>query len=147
MLSEFLTLVFLLCLSNRLWFDHFHKFDHGHVVAWDGVVSNVGSMTIKFDNNFVHTLREVRQIPLISKNIISMGELKCTCFRVLEMYKGILRAFKATRKNDIYITHVEVIGGLNSTITNTDHTQKWYYSKDVFVKDMVSNIPFYDRCV
>lgn len=48
---------------------------------------------------------------------------------ILKMFKGALRAFNATRRNDIYITHVEVMSDLKSIITSTDtnHTQNWYH--------------------
>lgn len=39
---------------------------------------------------------------------------------MIKMFKGTLRAFKAIKKNDIYITHVEVVGGLSLTIDSID---------------------------
>ncbi|KAL2527180.1 Retrovirus-related Pol polyprotein from transposon TNT 1-94 [Abeliophyllum distichum] len=111
--------------------------DHGHVVAWAGVayrITGVGNITVKFDSGFVHTLRKVRYVPHMGRNLISIGELDSTGFMdrlgngMIRMCKGALRAFKATRRNSIYITHAEVMSGLNSTISSidTDHTQKWH---------------------
>lgn len=55
-----------------------HESDHGHVIIWDGVSNNItsnGYVTIKFDSGFVHTLRDVRYIPHIGGNLISLRKL------------------------------------------------------------------------
>lgn len=44
----------------------------------------------------------------------------------MKIFKGALRAFKAPRRNGIYIMHVEVLDSLNFIIVDTDHTQKWH---------------------
>ncbi|KAL2512601.1 Uncharacterized protein Adt_18201 [Abeliophyllum distichum] len=166
--------------SNKFWFDHLHESDHGHVVAWGGVayrITGVGNVTVKFDSGFVHTLRKVRYVLHMGRNLISVGELESTGFMgrlgngMIRMCKGALRAFKATRRNGIYITNAEVMSGLNSTISSFDtkHTQKWHNrlthisvkglkflnDKGVFGKDQVrcmmfsSGVPksFWDEAV
>ncbi|KAL2526103.1 Uncharacterized protein Adt_11157 [Abeliophyllum distichum] len=123
--------------SNKFWFDHLHESDHEHVVAEGRVtyrIIGVGNVIVKFDSGFVHTLKEVRYVPYMGRNLISIGELESTSFMgrlgngMIRMCKGALRAFKATRRKGIYFTHAKVMSGLNSTISSIDidHTQKWH---------------------
>ncbi|KAL2531942.1 CCHC-type domain-containing protein [Abeliophyllum distichum] len=67
--------------SNKFWFDHLYESDHGNVVVWGEVayrITGVGNVTVKFDSGFVHTLREVRYVPHMGRNLISIGELEST---------------------------------------------------------------------
>lgn len=77
---------------------------------------------------------------------------------MIKMFKGTLRAFKAIKKNDIYITHVEVVGGLSLTIDSIDTNNtrkknnrlshvsvmglKFLNVNGVFGKDQVYTCPF-----
>lgn len=93
-------------------------------------MSSVGSGTVRFDIDFVYTLKGVRYIQNIGKNLIFVETLEHTYFtgvQMLKMFKEALRAFKLSRNNDIYITSVEVMGNLNFTITNTNYAWKWHY--------------------
>lgn len=79
----------------------------------------------------------------------------------MKIFKGALKACKAIRRNSIYITHAEVMGGLNFSITDTDHTKKWHNrlahvsvkglkllnDKVVFGKVQVFDMSFCDHCV
>ncbi|KAL2487396.1 Uncharacterized protein Adt_32152 [Abeliophyllum distichum] len=97
-------------------------------------ITGISDVTVRFDSGFVHTLKGVRYIPHMGRNLISAGELEKIGFvgvlgnGMLKMTKGALRAFKAVRRNGIYIVRAEVVDGLNSTIASidTDHTQKWH---------------------
>lgn len=125
----------------------------------------MGSVTVRFDGLYTHWKR--LYIPHMGKNLISMWDLERKGFAgilgegVMKILKGVLRAFKATRINGIYIMHVEVMGGINSSIVDTNYTKKWqnrlaYISvkelkflndKDMFGKDQVFDMPFCDHCV
>lgn len=38
-------------------------------------MKGVGNVTLKFENGFVYTLERVRYVPMLSRNLISMGGL------------------------------------------------------------------------
>lgn len=40
------------------------------------MVTSMGRVTVRFDNGFVHTLKKVRYIPHMERNLILMGELE-----------------------------------------------------------------------
>lgn len=88
--------------SNKLWFDHLHESDGGNVV-WGRVafkINSKGSVTGRFDSDLVHTLKEVRYIPLMDRNLILVKGLERTSFigtiddGVLKIFKGALRPLR-----------------------------------------------------
>ena len=93
-------------------------------------MAGVGDITIKFENGFVHTLNRVKYILQMDRNLISVGELGKIGFTggvgsvMIKIFKGALKAFKAVRKNGIYITYVEVISGTTTIASINIDTHK-----------------------
>ncbi|KAL2491142.1 CCHC-type domain-containing protein [Abeliophyllum distichum] len=154
------------------WFKNLHESNYGHVVLCDNsayTVAGIGDVTLKFDTGFVYTLNDVRFIPELSRNLISVGQLERIGFTgkigngMLKLMKGALVTCKGTRRNEIYLTTGEVIRGLDSSISSTkiDYTHKWHNrlahvsikglkllnDKNIFGKDCVSDLSFCDHCV
>lgn len=85
-----------------------------------------------FDIDFVYTLKDVRYILELSKNLISAEKLEKADFTskiengVLKLVKNALFSVKGTRKNDIYITIGKAIRGLDFSIASVkvDRTHK-----------------------
>lgn len=77
--------------------------------------------SLKFNTGFLYTLRNVRYILELSRNLISVGRLEKSDFfgkigdGILKLVKDVLVSMKETRKNDVYITIGEVIKGLYSS--------------------------------
>jgi hypothetical protein len=119
--------------SEKNWFCKLHESKVGHVVLCDNfayTIAGIGNINVKFDTGFVYTLKDVRYIPELSRNLISVGRLEKDDFTgkigngMLKMIKGALVSIKGIKKNDIYITIGEVIRDVNSSISSTkiDHT-------------------------
>ena len=144
----------------------------GQVVLCDNfsyTIAGIGDIKIKFNTGFVYVLKEVRYIPELSRNLISVGRLEKDNFTgkiendMFKMMKGALISIKEIKKNDIYITTGEVIRGLNSSISSAkiDHTHTWHSrlahvsikglkllnEKGAFGNDCVSDLSFCDHCV
>jgi hypothetical protein len=97
--------------SHRSWFSSYQSID-GSVVFMGNDVScktvGIGSIKIKMFDGIVRTLMEVRHVPKLKNNLISLGFLdsrgyKCTCQGgVLKVSKGILVVMKATKIGNLY---------------------------------------------
>lgn len=64
--------------SQDDWFENLHKSNDGHVVLCDNSAYNVvgiGDINLKFDS-FVHTLKDIKYIPELFRNLISVGRLE-----------------------------------------------------------------------
>ena len=58
--------------SHKDWFENLHESNDGHVVLCDNSAYSVVGMsdiTLKFDTGFVYTLKDVRYIPELSRNL------------------------------------------------------------------------------
>jgi len=64
---------------NRDWFSSFEKLDGSFTIMGDDHPCNVeemGTFRIKMDDGIVRELKEVRYVPQLKKNLISVGTLK-----------------------------------------------------------------------
>lgn len=62
---------------HKNWFENLHKSDDGHIVLCDNFVCTiVGVGDVTFDTSFVYTLKKVRYIFAMSRNIISVGRFE-----------------------------------------------------------------------
>jgi hypothetical protein len=102
-----------MCL-HRNWFSTYQTIDDGVVFMGNDFSCKfvgVGSIWIKMIDGSVRTLIDVRQVPELRKNLISLGVLdyagyKCTNqVGVLKVSKGILIVMKAKRNKNLY--HLE----------------------------------------
>eukprot|EP01018_Ginkgo_biloba_P027656 Gb_41806 [translate_table: standard] len=99
-----------MCL-HRSWFSSYQPVD-GSVVFMGNDVScetvGIGSVKIRMFDGIVRTLTEVRHVPELKKNLISLGVLdsagyKCTCQGgVMKVSKGILVVMKAKKIRNLY---------------------------------------------
>jgi hypothetical protein len=71
-------------------------------------IVGVGSVQIKMHDGFVRTLTDVRHVPELRNNLISLGVLYSVGYRcttqggVLKVSKGILVVMKAKRIGNLY---------------------------------------------
>ncbi|KAL2465218.1 Uncharacterized protein Adt_41069 [Abeliophyllum distichum] len=85
---------------------------HGGGVAYN--ITSIGDVTVRFDSGVVHILKGVRYILYMGRNLIYVEEMEKIGFfgvfgnGMLKMTKCALRAFKAVRKNGIYIVRTDV---------------------------------------
>ncbi|GJY56996.1 retrovirus-related pol polyprotein from transposon TNT 1-94 [Tanacetum coccineum] len=91
---------------NHDWFVTYEEFDYGHVFMGNDSpckVVGIGAIRIKMHDGVVRTLTDVRHVPDLKKNLISLGVLGLKGFKytiengVLCVLKGALLAMKATK--------------------------------------------------
>jgi hypothetical protein len=99
-----------MCL-HRNWFSTYQSIDGGVVFMGNDFsckIVGVGSVWIKMHDGSVRTLTDVRNVPKLRKNLISLGVLdsdgyKCTTQGgVLKVSKGILVVMKGKRIENLY---------------------------------------------
>jgi hypothetical protein len=99
-----------MCL-HRNWFSTYQSIDDGVVFMGNDFsckIVGVGNVRIKMHDGSVRTLTDVRHVPELRKNLISLGVLdyvgyKCTTQGgVLKVSKGILVVMKAKMIGNLY---------------------------------------------
>jgi len=80
-------------------------------------------------------LKDVRYVPQLKRNLISVGSLKALSLEVsirdvLKMVKGLMVVLKGARRNNLYYLKDSTITGQVMTFTNSDNdcTQLWHIS-------------------
>ena len=144
----------------------------GHAIVCSNIaykVIGIGDITLKLDSGYVLKLRDVRFIPEMARNLISVGELEKNGFtrkienEMIKMFKEAMVVCKGVRRNGIYALPAKVVSSLgfhidsiNSDAIKKCHNRlahvsvrglKFLNDKGVFGKDYVSDIPFCDHCV
>ena len=93
------------------WFASFEKLDSGLVQMRDNStysMDGVGIVLIKMFDGMMRELKDVRYIPQMKKNLISIGALEAQGLefsdrdRVLKMLKGSMVVLKGVRRNNLY---------------------------------------------
>ena len=96
---------------NRAWFFKFEKLDGCFTVMGDDPcnVEGMGAVRIKMDDEIVRELKEVRYVPQLKRNFISVGALTMLGL-VISIRDGILKMNKGS---------MAVIKGSAGTISTT----------------------------
>jgi hypothetical protein len=81
---------------NRDWFDTYMSVNSGIVTMGNGVhckITSIGNIRIKMFDDVVKTLCDVRHVPEVEKNLISLGTLDSNGYG----YKSVSRVMKVTK--------------------------------------------------
>ncbi|GJU24648.1 transposable element [Tanacetum coccineum] len=160
---------------NRDWFMTYEEFDGGHVFMGNDSpckVVGIGTIRINMHDGVVRTLTDVRHVPDIKKNLISLGVLDSKGFKytsengVLRVSKGALVMMKATKgTSSLYTLQGETITGSasvscseksNSYLTKLWHMRLGHMSEKGMVilskrglldNHKVANLEFCEHCV
>jgi len=91
------------------------------------VVEGIGTVRIKMFDGIVRDLKEVRHVPQLKRNLISVGALKTLGLvvsiqdGVLKMTKGSMVVMKGVRRNNLYyLKGSTVIGQVETSIAADD---------------------------
>ena len=122
---------------HREWFKYYKSINDGVVYMGNDVSCNIvgiGSIQIKMFDGTNKILTDVRHIPELRKNLISLGVLDTNGYKtfiqsgVMKFYKGILLVMKAKKVGNIFqlegrteSDHVSTISENNS---NSIHERK-----------------------
>ncbi|GKA87844.1 retrovirus-related pol polyprotein from transposon TNT 1-94 [Tanacetum coccineum] len=100
----------------------------------DSVVG-IGTIQIKMFDGTVRTLKDVRHVPELKKNLISLGTLDSIgCDYqgrggVLKVSKGALVVMKGEKTNGLYLlkgSMITGVAGVSSSLTKLDTTKLWH---------------------
>jgi len=114
---------------NRDWFSSFEKLEGCSVVMGDDhpcTMEGVGTIQIKMFDVMVRELKEVRYVPQLKKNLISVEALETLGLVVSikngvpKMTKGSMVVLKAVRQNNLYYLKGSTVTGQVATSTNSD---------------------------
>jgi len=115
---------------NRDCFSTFEKLDGCFAIIGDDhqcKVEGIGTLRIKIFDGMVRELKEVRYVPQIKKNFISVGTLKVLGHGVsvrdgvLKITRGSMVVLKDVRRNNLYyLMGSTIIGQVATSISSGD---------------------------
>lgn len=124
---------------NRDWFSTYEPVSQGVVLMGNNAsckVAGIGTVKIRMFDGVVRTLSDVRHIPDLKKNLISLGTLDGKGYKytgeggVLKISKGALVSMKGTRQaGKLYVLlGSTVIGDADvvSSLSDADVTKLWH---------------------
>ena len=94
---------------------------HGHGDDHPCNIEGMGTVRIKMDDGIVRELKEVRYVPQLKRNLISVGVLKALGLvvsirdGVLKMTKGSMMVMKGVRWRNLYYLKGSTVTGLVET--------------------------------
>jgi hypothetical protein len=123
--------------SHREWFSDYSHVHDGDVIIGDESpleISGIGCVQIKVYDDIFKTLTNVRYIPKLKTNIISLGTLEAMGFKfsvdngALKVSQGNRVVLKAERINNLYYLQGSTIIGTAtvSIASNTSNTKLWH---------------------
>jgi len=89
-------------------------------------MEGVGTIQIKMFNGMIRELKEVRYVPQLKRNHISVGDLEILGLvvsikdGVLKITKGSIVVLKAVRQNNLYYLKGSTVTGQVATSTDSD---------------------------
>ncbi|KAK3040718.1 hypothetical protein RJ639_028008 [Escallonia herrerae] len=114
---------------NRDWFVTYRSFDGGKVLMGNNVACKmvgIGSIQIRMHDGIVKTLTDVRHVPELRKNLISLGTLDSNgcSYRatggVMRIMKGALVVMKGLKQNSLYLLQGSTVTGAAATASSSD---------------------------
>jgi len=89
-------------------------------------VEGIGTVCIKMFDGIVRELKEVRYVPQLKRNLISVGALETLGLvvsirdGVLKMTKGSIVVMKGVRRNNLYYLKGSIVTGQVETSISSD---------------------------
>jgi len=122
---------------NRNWFSIFEKIDGFSVVMGDDRPSNmegIGIIQIKMFDEMIRELKEVRYVPQLKRNLISVSALKTLVLEVsikdgvLKMTKCSMVVLKGVSRNNLYYLKgsTVIVQVATSTDSDDDSIRLWH---------------------
>lgn len=124
---------------NRSWFTTYMEVNNDTVLMGNNMVCKtvgVGIIQIRMHYGIVRTLTNVRYIPDLKKNLISLGALdsiRCKCTindGVIIVTRGALVVMRGQKNDNLYVLQHSTVSGAaavsSSTDTNSDTTRIWH---------------------
>lgn len=129
----------------------------------------IGTIRIKMFDGIERILQEVRYIPKLKRNLVSLGIVDLVGYRFrcengsFKVYKGSLIVMKAFRNNGLYTLDGKTVisGVVNVLSTTVDKTRLWHqrlghvsqrgleelYKQGLLCGDKIETLEFCEHCV
>ena len=122
---------------NKDWFNTYRSINSGFVLMGNDAsckVARIGNIRIKMFDGVVRTLCDVRHVPDLRKNLISLGTLDCNGFsykstsRVMKVSKCVMTVMKGQKLvGNIYkLLGTTIIRGVATIESESDNTVLWH---------------------
>jgi hypothetical protein len=122
---------------NRDWFDTYKSVNSSIVTMGNSAhckITGIGNIRIKIFDGVVRTLYDVKHVPEVEKNLISLGTLDSNSYGykseggVMKVTKGAMVVMKEQKNsNNIYkLLESTVVGGIASVESKFDCTILWH---------------------
>ena len=114
---------------RKEWFFNFTELDGGVVYLANNQpckIAGIGSISLKNPDGSTRVLTDVRYIPKLEKNLISLGTLESKGFTIilqngiLKVVSGALVVMKGIRRNNLYLYQGSTIVGTTTTVLEAD---------------------------
>jgi hypothetical protein len=118
-----------MCL-HRHWFITYQSIDDGIVYMGNDIlckVVGIGSIRIKMFDGTVKILTDVRHVPELRKNLISLGVLDTGGYKsivqggVMKVYKGILLVMKVKKVGNMFLLEGRTESDHVTTVSEKDN--------------------------
>ena len=119
---------FHMCFRKE-WFFNFTELDDGVVYLADNQpckIARIGSISLKNHDGLISVLTDVRYIPKLEKNLISLGTLESKGFTIilqngiLKVVSGALVVMKGIRRNNLYLYQGSTAVGTAAAVSEVD---------------------------
>ncbi|GMP51093.1 hypothetical protein CsSME_00017460 [Camellia sinensis var. sinensis] len=116
-------------VANALWFLSLREFDGGVVLMGNDQAcqtKGIGTIKLKIHDGTIRILEDVRYVPDLTKNLISVGVLDSKGYRVtmeggvLKVVRGALVAMKGTRQGNLYFLDGSTVTGRVAVSTSSE---------------------------
>ena len=124
---------------NKDWFSSYESIDGGVVLMGNNApckTIGIGTVRIRMADGIVRTLTDVRHVPDLKKNLISLGTLDANGCKfsaeggVLKVSKGALVVMKARKVGSLYVLHgltvTASVAVSSSSMSDSDVTKLWH---------------------
>ncbi|KAG8475395.1 hypothetical protein CXB51_031889 [Gossypium anomalum] len=125
---------------NQDWFTTYETLSEGIVLMVNNAsckIAGVGTIKVKMFDRFVRTLSDVRHVPGLERNLISLSTLDSKGYKykaesgVLKISKGSLVVMKGQRKTDkLYVLQGSTVTSnatvASSSLSDDDITKLWH---------------------
>ena len=120
----------IMCVPIGIDFFNFEKLNGCSVIMGDNRPCNmegIGTVLIKMFDGMVQELKEVRYVPQLKSNLISVRSLEALGLEVsirddiLKMTRGSIVILKGVRCNNLYYLKDSMVTGQVATSTNSDN--------------------------
>ncbi|KZV56298.1 hypothetical protein F511_00295 [Dorcoceras hygrometricum] len=155
----------------KSWFQNLVEEESGHVLLGNNrecKVMGIGSVLLKMHDGCVRTITEVRYVPDLRRNLLSIGMLDSKGFNVkieggtMKVIKGSLTVMRGSQDNGLYILEASTVtGSSNAAVGGANKARLWHLrlghvsekglvelsKQNLLGRDKVDDLSFCDECV